>query len=250
MGSVCVPLASGASLVNATFLARPNQFIVEALLDDEQYVVRAHLADRGRLRELLIPGVPLVLAERKEARRKTAFQAVAVQADDELVSLDTHLARRLVATALGAGVLPQFARFPSVAAEVSIGDLRFDFRLSDGDGMLSSCMLEIKSATLLVDGLIAFPDAPSERARLHVEALTDMAQRGQRAALLFVVQRSQGRAVVPAEHIDLRFARAFRQAISVGVEVYAYRCPVSRQGIVLGHELPVFGSATAALAYG
>src|SRR5262245_37971848 len=93
--SLIVPLGTGAPLLEAIFEARPAQLVVEARLGDQ--VVRAHMADRGRLRELLVPGRRLVLARRSEPGRKTAFQAVAAYEGDTLVSLDTHLPNRLIA---------------------------------------------------------------------------------------------------------------------------------------------------------
>lgn len=238
--SVSVPLSDEQPLVQARFVARPNQFLVEAEYNGS--IVRAHMADRGRLEGLLVPGVKLVLAPRHEVGRKTAFQVVGVYHDEELVSLNTQLPNRLVGAALNSGALPQFARFSRVQSEVSIGPHRFDFRLGDG---LNTCILEVKSAGLIVDGLALFPDAPTERGRQHLEALARFTRGGQRCAVLFVVQRSAARALVPNDDIDPDFGRAFRTAVSAGVEIYAYLCPPGPQGITLGEPLPIFGSLDA-----
>jgi sugar fermentation stimulation protein A len=225
-------------LVEATFSARPNQFLVEAQLDGKP--VEAHIADRGRLRELLRPGARLVLAAHTKAGRKTRFQAVAAYTEQsELVSLDTLLPNRLVAAALAARLLPQFTHYPDIQTEIRIGAHRFDFGLRDES---VGCILEVKSVSYVDGGLALFPDAPTERGRAHIEALTNHARRGQRAAVVFIVQRNNGRAVVANEQIDPKFARALHQALQNGVELYAYRCPVSLSGIVLGEELPVYSS--------
>lgn len=237
---VRVPLVSSAPLVEATFVARPNQLIVEARL--EQKIVRAHMADRGRLLDLLVPGARLVLAPRDEIGRKTAFQVVGVYNGDDLVSLDTHLPNRLMAAALAASALPQFARYNRVQPEFTIGDHRFDFRLGEG---LNTCVLEVKSVGALQNGLAIFPDAPTERGRKQVEALTIMARNGQRTAVAFVVQRRHARAFIPNDVVDPAFSQALRRAIASGVEVYAYLCPLSFAGLTLGPALPVFGSLDA-----
>ena len=44
---VRVPLTASGPLVEASFVARPNQLLVEARLGTR--LVRAHMADRGRL---------------------------------------------------------------------------------------------------------------------------------------------------------------------------------------------------------
>jgi sugar fermentation stimulation protein A len=239
---VRVPLTASGPLVEATFLARPNQLLVEARIGAR--VVRAHMADRGRLLGLLVPGARLLLAPRDELGRKTAFQVVGVYAGDELVSLDTLLPNQLVMAALTAGALPQFARYTRVQREVAVGAHRFDFRLGEG---LGSCVLEVKSAGKVEDGLAMFPDAPTERGRAHLALLAQMARSGQRSAVLFVVQRQHARAFVPDESADREFGRVLRDAIRSGVEVYANLCPLTSEGITLGPPLPVYGSAEAIL---
>lgn len=237
---VRVPLSSGAPLVEATFASRPSQFLVEAQMGGR--MVRAHLADRGRLTDLLTPGARLLLASREEIGRKTAFQVVAVYQDGDLVSLDTQLPNRLVAAALSLGALPQFARYSRVQREVQLGPHRIDFRLSEG---LDTCLLEVKSVTRLVDGIAVFPDAPTERGGRHLELLINAARNGQRAAVVFIIQRSRGCAFAPDVTVDPAFSRSLREARSVGVEIYAYCCPVDPSGITLGQEVPVFASFAA-----
>lgn len=237
-----VPLTATGPLTEATFVARPNQLLVEARIGAR--LVRAHMADRGRLLGLLTPGARLLLAPRDELGRKTAFQVVGVYSGDELVSLDTHLPNQLVMAALSSGALPQFARYTRVQREVTVADHRFDFRLGEG---MYTCLLEVKSVGKVEDGLAMFPDAPTERGRSHMELLAKIARSGQRCAVLFIVQRHRAAAVVPDEVVDPAFAGALRMAIRSGVEVYANLCPLTPEGIMLGPPLPVFGSAEACL---
>lgn len=237
---VRVPLTSTGPLIEASFVTRPNQLIVEARVG--QRIVRAHMADRGRLLDLLTPGARLLLAPRDELGRKTAFQVVGVYAGDELVSLDTQLPNRLVTAALQAGALPQFARYARVQREVAVGAHRLDFRLGDG---LATCLLEVKSVGKVEGGLALFPDAPTERGRSHVDLLATIARSGQRCAVLFIVQRHRARGLAPDDAIDPDFARALRNALRSGVEVYANLCPLTPDGLTLGPPVPVFRSAEA-----
>lgn len=236
---VRVPLTSSGPLVEADFVARPNQLVVEARLG--RRMVRAHMADRGRLLDLLTPGARLLLAPREELGRKTGFQVVAVYSGVELVSLDTQLPNRLVLAAISAGALPQFSRYTRVQREVTVGEHRFDFRLSEG---INTCIVEVKSVSKVENGLARFPDAPTERGRRHLAALTQMARSGQRAAVVFVIQRHAARAFVP-DDVDPEFGRALRTAITAGVEMYAYLCPLTPDGLTLGQPVPIFGSLEA-----
>lgn len=243
--AICVPLGSGAPLVEATFLARPNRFMVEALLDGE--IVQAHLADRGRLKETLVPEARLLLARHNGVDRKTAFQAVVAYRGTTLVSLDTHLPNRLIEAALRARALPQFETFSEVRREVKLGASRFDFQLSDGS---CRCTVEVKSAGLVVDGVGLFPDAPTERGRRHLQELGTLVQAGERAAVLFVVQGGDCHAMMVYTAIDPLFDQALRQAAARGVEVYAYACPLTHTGIMLGARVPVLGIGDCAAEVG
>lgn len=238
--AIRVPLTASGPLTEATFLTRPNQLLVEARIGGR--VVRAHMADRGRLLDLLVPEARLLLAPRDEIGRKTSFQVVGVYSGDELVSLDTQLPNRLVVAAFAANALPQFARYTKVQREVSVGAHRFDFRLGEG---LATCVVEVKSVGKVEAGLARFPDAPTERGRQHLDLLAQMARSGQRCAVVFIIQRHAARALVPDEAIDPAFARSLRLAITAGVEIYAYLCPLTPDGLTLGAAVPIFTSPEA-----
>jgi sugar fermentation stimulation protein A len=250
-----IPLGAGGALVEAIFLSRPNRFLVNAELNGR--IVQAHLADRGRLKETLVPGARLLLACRDGARRKTAFQAVAAFRDaseleigtavyrenasrqtlaSTLVSLDTHLPNRLIEFGLREQALLPFQGYTSLRREVTVGDSRFDFQLADGT---RRCTVEVKSAGLVLDGMGLFPDAPTERGRRHVAELAALARAGERASVVFVAQGGGARAVKVDTHIDPAFAAALRAAAASGVEVYAYSCPLTPAGIWLGQLIPV-----------
>lgn len=254
-GMVHVPLGNGGALVEARFLARPNRFLVEAELDGA--VVQAHLADRGRLKETLFPGARLLLARQSGAGRKTAFQAVAAYrpvpsnelnvlrsesfvigldaVPSPLTSLDTHLPNRLIEAALRAGALPQFVDYPHIRREVTVGASRFDFQLTDGE---FRCTVEVKSAGYVEDGVAWFPDAPTTRGRRHLDELAVLAREGERAAVVFVAQGA-AQSVALNRVIDPEFAAALHEAAAAAVEIYAFACPLSWDGITLGNEISV-----------
>jgi len=239
---ILVPLGRGGQLHEALFLARPNRFLVDAELGGA--TVQAHLADRGRLKETLVPGARLLLAHQPAPGRKTAYQAVAAihaGPPERLMGLDTHLPNRLIEAALRAGALPPFARYPQVRREATVGASRFDFLLGEAS---APCLLEVKSASLLIAGVAHFPDAPTERGRRHLGELAALAQAGTRAAVVFVAQGSAS-AVAMHTAVDPQFALALADAARRGVEVYAYACPLTRAGIALGHEIPVLYDRTA-----
>ncbi len=230
---ITIPLGYGGALVEAIFLARPNRFLVEAQIGDQ--IVRAHLADRGRLRETLIPGARLILAHRDGPKRATQYQAVAAYVGDRLASIDTTLPNRLVEKALRAGALRPFAQYGQVRREATVGGSRFDFLLQQE---AERCLVEVKSAGLIVDRIALFPDAPTERGRRHVHELAEIARTGTRTSIVFIAQGS-AEAIAMYTAIDPAFAEELAHARTAGVEVYGYSCPVTLEGIRLGPEVPV-----------
>ncbi len=56
---------------------------------------------------------------------------------------------------------------------------------------------------------------------------------------MFVVQRPDADAFEPNVQADPRFAEALNGAIRCGVEVFAYRCAVSRASVEISDWLPV-----------
>jgi len=101
------------------------------------------------------------------------------------------------------------------------------------------CLLEVKSVTLVEKGAAMFPDAPSQRGARHLEELTTARKKGFEAAVLFIVQRSDGIYFAPNSERDPAFSAALREAYGSGVKVYAYSCNVSLDRIELGDGIPV-----------
>ncbi len=233
-------VSTGGPLVEGRFESRPNRFLVMARIPPRGEVVEVHLPDPGRLRELLLPGAPLWLRPvPAESSRRTRWTAVLVQAPDggELVSLDTGLPNRLVGRALEAGLLPEFAGWTLARREVPLGRSRIDFLLEDQGETLA---LEVKSVTLLEEGVARFPDAVTERGARHVDELRRYVETGRgRAAVLFLLQRASGSVIEAAEGIDPRFAKALARAAESGVQVMGRRCGVTVEGVALGGTVPV-----------
>ncbi|MFQ6013078.1 MAG: DNA/RNA nuclease SfsA [Thermoplasmata archaeon] len=205
------------SHMEAVFEERLNRFLVRVRRSGQSRL--CHLPNPGRLRELLQPGARVLLRRRPRSRRKTGFDLVAVRQGEVWVSVDTRLPNQAVRGWLTQGALPEFRDYPVVRPEAPLGESRIDFLLRDG----RDCYLEVKSCTLVEDGIALFPDAPTVRGRRHVETLTAAVAEGLRAAVLFVVQRPDAATFRPRDETDPAFGEALRQARARGVEVYAYR---------------------------
>lgn len=223
-----------AGLVPARFLHRLNRFA--ALVDLEGRETMVHVANSGRMRELLVVGNTCWLRPAPGEHRKTAWDLALVDIGHTLVSADARLPNHLVHRAFRERLLPQFADYHECHTEVTYGESRLDLTLH---GPRGACFIETKSVTLVEEGAGLFPDAPTTRGRKHVFSLMNAVAEGYRAAVVFVIQRPDALLFRPHHDADPDFGQALRQAVDAGVEAYAYTCAVSLNEVRLAHPLEV-----------
>jgi len=234
----------------ATFLERPNRYRVVAKLHDSAKLIDAHCPNPGRLGELLVPGATVHVSPAAHQARRTAYDLRFVEHPEhgELVSLDTRLPNQLFAEGLRKRFFAPFADYTDFTGEVTLPLLphhqeapavrsRIDFRLLDGEGR--ACWVEVKSASLVIDGCARFPDAVTERGRRHALELAAMAAQGERAAIVFIVQRADAHQFRPQWETDPALGHALVTAQAQGVTIYAYTCQITCQEAQLLREIPV-----------
>jgi sugar fermentation stimulation protein A len=223
-------------MVEAAFVVRENRFRARVRLAGEE--VGAYIANSGRLPELLSPGRPVLLAEAAGPTRVTDYDLLMVSLPHTLVSIDARLPNDLLCEALQARVVPEFEDYPVVRREVACGDSRLDFLLEADDGK-RRCLIEVKSVTLVREGVGYFPDAVTTRGTRHLRELQRASRDGKRAALVFVIQREDAQALAPHDESDPHFGKAVREVVADGVEAYAYTCRVRPAEVVLRDRVPV-----------
>ncbi len=231
----------------ARFWKRHNRFLISCTLETpdknnkvpKEELVEVHLADPGRLKELLIPGKQIWLRPvMNNPQRRTRWSAALVENPEGsgLVSIDSTLPNRLISKALSNNVLSEFKEWTIQKAEYKTDNSRFDFLLTNGNYYLA---LEVKSVTLVKDGTALFPDAITTRGKKHVHELTEIASHeGWEAAVLFVVQREDAHRVSAAREIDASFADALSYAKSNGVKILGIRCRVTPQAVSIDKFIP------------
>ena len=221
-------------LVEATFIRRLNRFAANLEVDGRE--VMAHLANSGRLGELLVPGYRMLLTPVAGDHRKCPYDLALVDLGFALCSADARLPNVLLAEAIESGRVEEFQGYSQVRREVTYGDSRLDMLL-EGPGQ--SCFVETKSVTLVEDGLALFPDAPTLRGVKHLNSLIHAKEEGYRAAVVFVIQRSDAKEFSPHDVADPLLGETLRKAVGAGVEAFAYCCTVTRQEILLANRIPI-----------
>jgi sugar fermentation stimulation protein A len=233
-------------LVRGRLIQRYKRFLADVALEDGA-VVTAHVANPGAMLGLADPGLTVWLSRSDDPRRKLAWSWELVEVPDPAtglcapVGVNTHHANRLVAEALAGGVIPELAGYAQARPEVRYGQAsRIDFRLTDADGpgARAPAWVEVKSVTLRRGpGLAEWPDCRSDRAGRHLREMQALVAAGDRAVVLFVVQRTDCRSVSIAEDLDPAFAAELARAVAAGVEVLTYGCEISPASIRLARRL-------------
>lgn len=205
------------NILPAVFVDRPNRFIAHVELNGRLEV--CHVKNTGRCRELLIPGCRVYVQHQPSPTRKTAYDLIAVEKGERLLNMDANAPNRVFNEYVRAG---RFLRGWSVIRpETTHGDSRFDFYLESPGHRLFA---EVKGVTLEDDGVMRFPDAPTERGVKHLEGLARCVQEGYEAWAVFVIQTENVRWMEPNRRTHPAFADAMRQAAQAGVHLLALDC--------------------------
>jgi sugar fermentation stimulation protein A len=223
------------TLISGRFVHRSNRFLAEVDVAGERAL--AHVPNSGRMTELFVPGVEVLLRPAPvESERRTAYDLLLIMHGDSWVGVDSRLPPGLIVDAWRAGLLPAFDGYQSVRREVRYGESRLDLLFEGPQGQL---YVEAKSVNLVKDGLGLFPDAPTIRGARHLGELASAVRGGHRAAVTFVVQRDDVQRVMPYVDKDPVFAAALLDAVSTGVECYAISCAVTPNGSTPTRLVPV-----------
>jgi sugar fermentation stimulation protein A len=212
----------GGRIVKGVFQERPNRFSAFVKVKDK--VLLTYLPNPGRMHELLIPGTEVILRKVMKGNRKTGYDLIGVSYNGQRVSVDSRVPNKLVLEALKNKDIKELSEYNIIKPEFGYGHSRLDFFLANKH---ESCLLEVKSATLVKDGVAVFPDAVTERGKRHVNELTKAKKEGYRACILFLVQRTDAHSFAPSDETDPEFGKALRNAAAEGVEVYAYKMEIS-----------------------
>lgn len=158
-----------------------------------------------------------------------------------MVLVDTAQANRIVKEALTNNTIPELADL-DFRPEVKYGEgSRIDFLLTDQAGRQT--FVEVKSVTLSREtGLAEFPDSITARGTKHLQELSKVVERGHRAVMFYLVNRTDCDVVSIAADIDPKYAASLDTAQRTGVEVITYRADISPNRITLGPRVAFYSA--------
>ena len=205
------------NVIHAEFVSRPNRFVAEVLVEGKPETV--HVKNTGRCKELLYPGVDVILEVSDNPNRKTKYDLICVYKENlGWVNIDSQAPNKVVKEWLAG------QDYDLVRPEYTIGDSRIDFYMEKNG---EKYLMEVKGCTLEIDGIGYFPDAPTERGVKHLRELQKAAEEGYHCFAAFVIQMEGVQEVRPNVEMHKEFGDALESAKQAGVEVLCLMCAVT-----------------------
>ena len=203
-------------IISGVFDNRPNRFIAQVWIDGILETV--HVKNTGRCKELLLPGVKVILEVSDNPARKTKYDLIAVYKEGlGLINMDSQAPNKVVSEWL------QTQGYDFIKPEYKYGNSRVDFYMEKGS---DKYLMEVKGCTLEIDGMGYFPDAPTERGVKHLRELTEATRQGYHCSIAFVIQMPGIKKVLPNKATHPEFAVALEEAKAAGVKIYYLCCEI------------------------
>ncbi len=223
------------SLIKGTLVKRYKRFLADVTLEDGS-LVTAHCANPGSMLGLKDEGIEVYLSPSTSGKLNYKWELARI--DGHRVGINTSHPNRIVEEALNKKQIPELAHYPQIRREVKYGqNSRVDFLLESNQH--PSCYLEVKNVNLKRGPHAEFPDSVTQRGTKHLNELTNMIKQGNKAAMLYVVQRNDCESFKLADDIDPEYAKTAKMAKDAGVQQLCYVCDISLEGITLNKPLKI-----------
>ena len=225
-------------LIRTTLVKRYKRFLADVLLETGE-TITVHCANPGSMLGLTEPGIPAFISDSQNPKRKLRYSLEMVEIAGQLVGVNTNHPNRLAVEAIKASRIPELGSYDRLRTEVKYGkNSRIDILLESDHA--PDVYVEVKNVHFVREqGIHEFPDSVTARGAKHLGEIADEVANGNRAAMLYVIQRADGDRFKIAGDLDPNYAKAFEHARSVGVEAYAIRCDVRLDRIDAVDLIPI-----------
>ena len=212
------------NILKGKFILRPNRFIAHIEINGKIEV--CHVKNTGRCKELLIPSATVFVQENNNPKRKTKFSLISVIKEKRIINMDSQVPNKIVYEWILNGNL--LKDITLIKPETKYNNSRFDFYVETKNRKI---FIEVKGVTLENQGIVKFPDAPTERGLKHVKELCECVKEGYDAYIIFVVQMKDVIHFEPNIETHKEFAEALKEAKKQGVHILAVDCEVNEDSI-------------------
>lgn len=223
-------------LITATLLRRYKRFLADVRLSDDS-VLTVHCPNSGSMLGCATAGIAACLSESDNPKRKYRHTLEMVKPHECWVGINTARTNDLVEEAARQGLIGELAHCKKLRREVvtSPGN-RLDFQFDEAGRQV---FMEVKNCSLAENGSALFPDAVTSRGTRHLRELMALRQKGARAIIFYLVQRSDTVRFMAAAHIDPLYTATLAEAAKRGVEILAYQAEVTPFSISVTRPLKV-----------
>lgn len=206
-------------ILPAVFISRPNRFIAEIEVEGKREI--SHVKNTGRCKELLTEGERIYVQRSDNPARKTKYDLISVYKEQELINMDSQAPNKIFAEWISAGNFIE--NISLIKPECKYRNSRFDFYM---EAYGRHIFAEIKGVTLEENGIVMFPDAPTQRGVKHLNELCECIEDGYEAYVFFIVQMQHCKFFTPNRRTHPEFADALIEAREKGVNIKALNCIV------------------------
>lgn len=225
-----------SELIRATLIKRYKRFLADVRLEDGT-ILTVHCPNTGSMKTCSAPDSSVMLSVSDNPKRKYPHTLEMIYQNDVWIGVNTGLTNKLVAEAIASGTISEFDDVINIRREVTVTKgSRLDLLLEQKFG---NTFIEIKNCSMAIDRCAMFPDAVTARGTKHLEELIKLKEKGEGAAIFFLVQRTDTDYFSPARQIDPEYSDTLVKANNTGVLILAYQAEVSPAGISVKKALPI-----------
>lgn len=224
------------TLIEVTLIKRYKRFLADCRLEDGT-LVTAHCPNSGTMTTCWEEGCRAALTDHGVTERKLKYTLEMTRMGRGWVGVNTMWPNKATALAIEAGQIPGLEGYGSLRREVPYGkNSRIDILLEGEQGRV---WVEVKNTTLKDGDVVRFPDAVTERGLKHLHELEAQVTAGDRAVLVFFVNRSDVSVMSAAHEVDPVYSKALSKAKARGVELLALSTTRTLLGIKVTGQIPI-----------
>ncbi|MGI9353121.1 MAG: DNA/RNA nuclease SfsA [Rhizobiaceae bacterium] len=225
-------------LIETRLVKRYKRFLADVEKPNGE-IVTVHCPNPGSMMGLTKPGIAAWISDSQNPKRKLRYSLEMVDVGGTLVGVNTNNPNTLAREAIEFGRIPELSKYDRLKTEVKYGvNSRIDILL-ESDGFPDT-YVEVKNVHFRrIAGVHEFPDSVTKRGAKHLDELSNEIRKGNRAVMLYIIQRSDGDRFKFAEDLDPGYVEAFKRAHKAGVEAIAMTCEVTPISIDARDIIPI-----------
>lgn len=207
------------NIYEGVFIERINRFVAKIEINGRVEI--CHVKNTGRCKELLIKGAKVYAEKTENLNRKTQYDLISVVKNREIINMDSQAPNKVFGEWVKEGGF--FENIAFMKPECKYKNSRFDFYIETN----KKIFIEIKGVTLEENGVVMFPDAPTQRGIKHINELIESTTEGYEAYIFFIIQMEKCSYFTPNYKTHPEFAKMLKEAKNCGVNIRALNCFVS-----------------------